>query len=256
MLITSLIFIILTLLIAVVVPIIGLIVLKNKTSYSLKIIFIGIMAFFISQMMITIPLLDYFSTMAWYDQLKITFPFLISLIVGFTSGIIEETTRYITFKFIAKNNCTYDNGIAYSLSYEGIKSIVILGFYYAMYLFTAITMLQNTFENQMLKQGVALSEIESVKSLFMDNPFLFLSDGVNQLLSFIIQILLSLFVIYSIKSSNMKYLIFAVLINSLFITMRIHLTGYIAYGFLISVFIGSIYLIKWFKDNKLSNTAT
>ncbi|TCK92402.1 putative membrane protein YhfC [Natranaerovirga hydrolytica] len=248
--ILTFIFIILTLFITIFVPIIALIVLKIKTKFTFKIVLIGFIAFSISQLYIRLPLLNFIDSLIWINDSNLIHMILLALFIGLSGGIIIEGTRYILFKYIIKNDCNYTNGIAYSLTYEGVQSIIILGYSYIIYLFTAIQITQGHFTRILSEQGVPIEEIENAKHYFIDNPFLFLSDGVNQLIVFAISVLLSVLTIYSIKSSQFKYFAYVVIFNTLFITIRYLLSGIYVEIFSIAATVGLFLFVRWFVKSK------
>ncbi|MEG1408420.1 MAG: YhfC family glutamic-type intramembrane protease, partial [Terrisporobacter sp.] len=108
----------LSLLISFVTPIAMLIYCICKRRKMLKPFIIGVLVFFISQIVLRLPLLSFvLPNQIWYMKLSLN-PYLLSIFLGLTAGIFEEVGRYIGFKYFLKNNQEYNDGIGEVVYYE------------------------------------------------------------------------------------------------------------------------------------------
>lgn len=80
--------------ISFVTPILMLIYYMVRKKQKLKPFIVGVLVFFISQIMLRLPLLSYvFPNQIWYMRLSLN-PYLYSIFLGLTAGIFEEVGRY------------------------------------------------------------------------------------------------------------------------------------------------------------------
>lgn len=86
------------------------------------------MAFFVSQILLRIPLLNQvLAKMPWYLQLAAESPYLCSLLVGLSAGIFEETARLLCFRFLMKKNRRFVDSLSFGFGHGGIEAILITG---------------------------------------------------------------------------------------------------------------------------------
>ena len=123
----SITFMIISLIICLVLPIGGIIYLKIKYKVKLKTFFIGMLAFFIAVQVLE-ALINYYllSANKATSEFILGNPIVYMLYGGLMAGIIEETARFISFKYLIKDR---DNmtAITYGLGHGGIEAILIGG---------------------------------------------------------------------------------------------------------------------------------
>lgn len=118
---------ILNILICFGIPLGGFFLLKRKEKRLLKAFIAGILAFFISQILIRLPLLQYvLPNFFWFHVLN-TNIVQKALFYGISAGIFEETARLIFMKLFLKENRSLYHGIVFGLGHGGIEAILFVG---------------------------------------------------------------------------------------------------------------------------------
>lgn len=106
------IFMCITLLLSVGLPVVLAVIVLKKYSGVLKSILIGALIFFISQIVLRIPILQILSKQSYFVEFSKHY-IAYSLFLGLTAGIFEEVGRYIGFRGFLKDRLNYQNGLAY-----------------------------------------------------------------------------------------------------------------------------------------------
>lgn len=87
---------------------------------------IGALTFFISQVLLRLPLLRWWQSQASTQVWAVTSTFAYVLLLCFSAGLFEETGRLISFKLLKKTNTLYE-AIAFGLGHGGIEAILLVG---------------------------------------------------------------------------------------------------------------------------------
>lgn len=115
-------FLFMTILAMLVIAIISFIVLKKKWQFSIKLFLVGLIGFALPVMMIEEPinalvLSSFGHSSKWFTIIY----------GGFMAGLIEETTRYLVFKVLAKKRSLITSDIvAYGFGH-GLSEFILLG---------------------------------------------------------------------------------------------------------------------------------
>lgn len=146
----------------------------------------GVLGFLISQPLIRIPLLRLIGQHStWFTLLPYTSLILYYLVMGFTAGLFEESARYIGLKIFRKNHTSWIDGVAYGLGHGGIE---------AAWLFVAYVL-------PSLHPG--------------QNSFNVILGAWERIFSMMVQIGLSIIVLYSIKTDRKRYLALAIFLHTI-----------------------------------------
>ena len=106
-------------------PIILLIVLGIRKKISFLPLFIGATAFFLSQIVLRIPLISALSTQSWYQNLSTMFiPYI--LILSFSAGLFEESAR-LGGALLLKKRRSYKDVISFGLGHAFCEVIILVG---------------------------------------------------------------------------------------------------------------------------------
>lgn len=175
----------------------------------LKSFVVGVLVFFISQMVIRVPIISYvLPNQIWYMKLS-TNPYLYGAFLGLTAGIFEEVGRYIGFKYFLKKNHRYIDGISFGLGHWGVEALLIVGVNAVVFLGGSIA----------IKNGVDYNSSEMLSVIFAQSSSLTTTNaflmGVERLLTMSIHVSFSMIVLYGVKSKKIKYLIYAILLHGL-----------------------------------------
>lgn len=178
---------------------------------SLKALFTGCLVFFVFQLVLRVPLLQVLSSQSWYIKLSDN-TILIGLFLALTAGLFEETGRLVGFKLLLSDRLQWKNGLAFGIGHGGIESIVIVGFSY----------LNNITLSYMINSGMFNDSIEGItpevaaeikEKLINTPPDMYAAAGIERFFTIIIQIALSILVLYSIKNRKYIYFILAILLH-------------------------------------------
>lgn len=175
------------------IPLGSLVYFVIKDKKLLKSFFIGMAIFFISQIAIRIPIINYvLPNHDWYLSMSLN-PWIYSIFLALTAALVEEVGRYIAFKYLLKNNRTYNDGIACGIGHGGIESILMTGI-------SCITVLVGSFIGN---------------DMFMSiTPLEAFSAGFERLFVMVIQVGLSMIVLYGIRQKSIKYLFLAIFVHT------------------------------------------
>lgn len=139
-------------------------------------------------------------------------PFAYALYGSMAAGIFEEIGRYIAFTRLLQDKKQWKDGIAYGIGHGGIESVFI-GVLVAVQMWIFSTMIQNGSFLQ-LKTQLPAGVMQSIYQTLTGNPVLFLISAYERLLAFIIQIALSILVLYAVKKKRWWYVLLAVALHA------------------------------------------
>ena len=105
-------------------PIVAIIIFIIKKKLSPIPFLVGMGAFFVSQIVLRLPIMSVLAQVSWYKNFVGTTIGII-IVGGLTAGLFEETARYISARFILKNKRTYKDTISFGLGH-GICEVIIL----------------------------------------------------------------------------------------------------------------------------------
>lgn len=146
----------------------------------------GILGFLISQPFLRLPLLNLISQHSmWFALLPYTSLILYYLVMGFTAGLFEESVRFIGLKIFQKNHTSWIDGIAYGLGHGGIEAAWL----YIVYILPVI------------RQGQVGTDA--------------ILGAWERTFSIMVQIGLSMIVLYSIKTGRKSYLALAIAVHTI-----------------------------------------
>jgi len=187
--------------------------IRKKENAPPNAVLIGAVIFLIFQVLTRIPLIGYIQGTTWYFHY---ISFNIWAMIAYwalSAGVFEECGRFVAFRYLLKRDLTWSCAVAYGIGHGGVE---------AMYI------------------GVAY--VAAVKNIYAAAPLTLLLPGVERLLALIIQIALSLLVLYGVRNRKYIILLWAILIHTLVDapTLLVHntliLEGYVFLVALVSCF--------------------
>ncbi len=210
----SLSFMLVALIIQFLSPIALTIYFYRKESISMKSLFVGVLSFTITQIIIRIPLLQVLQTTAWYQNLATTNLFLTSLILAFSAGLFEETGRFLGFKWPLKNQMEWKDGIAFGIGHGGMEALYIgLGSVNNIIISLAIN--SGTYDSLIAKQLPSETADFIKEQLISTPPTAFLAGGLERLFTIFVQIGLTMLVLYGVRNRKYVYFIYSILLHTL-----------------------------------------
>lgn len=192
-----------TLFLSLVLPILVLIVMgiKNKGKGIWSAWFLGAAGFFISQIVIRLPLLNILSGIASFQNFAQEHFFLYALLLAFTAGLFELAGRFAAAKFLGKNR-TFRRSLAAGLGHGGIESIILVGLTYInnlVYLFLIQSGAFDAMIAQTEAMGVDPAQLVAIRdTLLQVSAPLFLAAGVERVLTMVSHAAMSVIVCYGV----------------------------------------------------------
>lgn len=196
-----------TLFLTLILPLLVLIIMgiKNKGKGIWSAWFLGAAGFFISQVVIRIPLLGIVSGMESVVVLSQEHFFLYVLILAFTAGLFELAGRFAAAKCLGKNR-TFRRSLAAGLGHGGIESIVLVGLTYInnlVYLFLIQSGAFDAMIAQTEAMGVDPAQLIAVRdTLLQVSAPLFLAAGVERVLTMVSHAAMSVMVCYGVAAKR------------------------------------------------------
>ena len=190
-----------TLFISMVLPIIVLIVyaLKNRKQGVVGAWFIGAAGFFVTQIVIRVPILSALSLMPGFVAFAENQYVLYSLMLGLTAALFEVAGRYASAKMLSKN-LTFTKGFAAGLGHGGIEAIVLIGMTYVSNLLYVAMINSGAIEGviaQTEAMGVDVTALYGLVETLVNGPaYLYLLAGYERILAMIGHVAMTLVVFY------------------------------------------------------------
>jgi uncharacterized membrane protein YhfC len=203
---SSIIFISISLLLSLVLPVVVAVVLHKKLRFAWKSVLVGALVFLVFQILTRIPLLQYVQSTLSYQAFSMRHGILTGFLIALSAGLFEEIGRYVGFRLLLRRHLNWEGGIAYGIGHGGLESLYI-GTAFLNYLIYSF----------LINAGKVPPQLPtSVISALTDTaPPLFVVGGIERVLAFTIQIGLSLVVLYAIKSRKSTFLLLAILLHTL-----------------------------------------
>ncbi|MDA1642152.1 YhfC family intramembrane metalloprotease [Bacillus cereus group sp. TH177-1LC] len=256
---SSMIFMGLSALISVVVPIFCFVYFYKKTKLSWKPVIVGSLIFIFFSLVLEGIMNVYILTVNSNTASIVENRYLYALYGGLSAGFFEEIGRLVGFYYLLKKYREWKDGIGYAIGHGGIEAILI----------GVIAGIQNLLMSNMINSGGFEkllttnnnSNLLAIKEQLVNtSSYMYLMIGVERISAFIIQISLSLLVLYGVKN-NKKFLfvLYAIVIHAsvdfiVVFSQSLGLHTLIIEGILIVMAIVSIFVIKRFKILFMENT--
>ena len=208
------------LIIALALPIALTIFIYFKTKLNIGIFILGLLTFFISQILIRIPILSYIAYLGFsYDNTLLK-----QVLLALSAGLVEVGADYIAFRFLIKKN-TLGKSIVVGLAHGFCENITLVA------LPVVISLINGNFIN--------ISYLGSFERLF----------------ALLAHVAFALFAFYAVKHKNLIYLIIGIILHGfsdllIFILPNIFTIEIGAAIVAILSFITIIYIIS--KDTKIN----
>lgn len=190
-----------TLFISLILPVIALIVyaVKNKKQGVVGAWFLGAAGFFVTQIIIRVPILSVLSLMPEFVAFAENYYVVYSLLLGLTAALFEVVGRFASAKILSKN-LTFTKGFAAGLGHGGIEAMVLVGMTYISNLLYVAMINSGTIEvviAQTEAMGVDVTPIYTLIDSLVNSPsYLFLLAGYERILAMIGHVAMTLVVFY------------------------------------------------------------
>jgi uncharacterized membrane protein YhfC len=192
-----------TLVIALVLPVAVLAVYaaKNKKQGIVSAWLLGAAGFFVTQILIRLPILTALQAQPWFADFAQNNLFLYAFGLAFTAGLFELAGRYAVAKLMGKN-LTWKRSFAAGMGHGGIEAMLLIGVTYVNNLIF-IVMINSGYFDSLIAQtaglGVDISQLELIRTqLVSAAPAMFLLAGFERVLAMTGHAAMSVLVCYGV----------------------------------------------------------
>lgn len=208
--VSSAIFCFISLLAALVLPVAVLIVFdtKNKGQGIASAWFLGAAGFFVTQILIRIPILTVLQSQSWFLSFANSHLFLYAFSLAFTAGLFELAGRFAVAKLLEKK-LTCKRALAAGLGHGGIEAMLLVGMTYISNL-VFMVMINGGYFDYLIAQtagmGVDISQLELIRSQLVSTaPGLFLLGGFERILAMTAHAAMSMVVCYGVAHKKVLH---------------------------------------------------
>ncbi len=200
-------------LVVFVLPTILAVIFIRRRGASLVAVGVGILGFFVPQVLIRIPALQWLGHQPFYQEWAAQ-PWFVAVFLSLTAGLFEETGRWIGFRYLLRNRLQFKNALAYGVGHGGIEAIFLVGLSYVNLILFSMMINNGTFDAVAAPQlGLAAEEIRT--QLISTPSYLYLVGGIERVFAIAVQLGLSVLVFYSVKKQESRFYWLAVLLHTL-----------------------------------------
>ena len=203
-----------TLIACLVLPVVLLLllVLKYKKEKIFPAWLLGAAGFFVTQMLIRVPVLTVLQTQSWFVAFSQKNLFLYAFSLAFTAGLFELAGRFVVAKLMAKN-LTFRRSLAAGLGHGGIEAMLLVGMTYINNLVYIVMINTGTFDsliaeavaagNAAPQLDVLITQLEMIRSQLIDaSPALFLLASLERVLTMTCHAGMSMIVCYGVATKK------------------------------------------------------
>ncbi|ETT84684.1 YhfC family intramembrane metalloprotease [Bacillus mycoides] len=211
----SMVFMSLTTIVAILTPICCFVYFYKTTNLQWKPVLVGAIIFFLFSQILGKSLNSYILIINSKTADIFNNVYLYALYGGISAAFFEEIGRFIGFCFLLKKYTEWKDGIAYGIGHGGVEAILIGGFTGIQNLLLSGMINSGGFDYLVKKNTNIPSDLLLIKEqLINTSSYIFLLGGIERISTFIIQILLSLLVLYGIKEKKLLLLFYAIIIHA------------------------------------------
>lgn len=192
------------------VPIILLLVLCIRKKISVKPMFLGFAAFFVSQICIRMPILNILSVQSWFKAFALnTIPYVIMLSV--TAGLFEESARYLCAGCFLKKERFFRDAVSFGLGHAFCEVILLTG----------MAQINNIIYSTMLNNGTintlpATIANQVVAAMQTVTPTLVYLGVLERVFAVTYHVFASVLIFKGVNEHKVSYYIYAILAHSVF----------------------------------------
>lgn len=195
--------VIISFLISFVLPVVllALIAAKFRKQGIISAWLLGAAGFFVTQILIRIPIINVLSTQNWFLSFSQNQLFGYAFFLAFTAGLFELAGRFGVAQLLRKN-LTFHRSLVAGLGHGGIEAMLVVGIAYVNNLVYIAMINSGAFDTvlaQTAAMGVDVSQLELIRDqLLTASSGLFLLGGFERILAMIAHTAMSLLVCYGV----------------------------------------------------------
>ena len=206
--VATIICIVISLLVSLALPVVLLLIFagKHKKQGIFSAWLLGAAGFFVTQILIRIPILTALQTQSWFQSLASNHLIIYGFGLALTAGLFELAGRFAVAKLLVKKGLNPKRSLAAGLGHGGIEAIFIAGIAMINNLAYAAMINAGTFQEvlaQTAAMGVDVSQLELIREqLITYSPAMFLLGGFERILAMTAHAAMSMLVCYGVAHNK------------------------------------------------------
>ena len=203
----TILFVVFSLFVSLILPVLLLILFaaRNKKQGIVSAWLLGASGFFVTQILIRLPILTALQSQSWFLAFAQNHLFLYAFGLAFTAGLFELAGRFAVAKCLRKN-LTYKRSLAAGLGHGGIEAMILIGMTYVNNLIYIAMINSGAFDMvlaQTAAMGVDVSQLELIREQLLNTaPALFLLGGFERILAMIAHAAMSMVICWGMYSKK------------------------------------------------------
>jgi uncharacterized membrane protein YhfC len=192
-----------TLFVSLILPVLVLILfaVRCRKQGILSAWLLGAAGFFVTQILIRIPILTVLQTRPWFQTFAQNHVFAYAFSLAFTAGLFELAGRFGVAKLMQRK-LTFRRSLAAGLGHGGIEAMLLIGITYVNNLIY-IVMINSGYFDSLIAQtaglGMDISQLELIRmQLSGASPALFLLAGLERIMAMTGHVAMSMLVCYGV----------------------------------------------------------
>lgn len=213
------------------VPLIVSIIMLVRKKWNVKSFFIGVLAFFISQIVLRIPLLNILSNVSkefttFYSSILGTI-----LIGGLSAGLFEETARLIGAKIVSKKDTlTFKDSLSFGFGHALCEVVLLVGLTQFSNLIVYFMINADNFHDIMISSGIKESQYAQYLQQYTSVQAVdYVYSLIERCSSIIFHVMNTILVFYGVKSKKYWFYLLAILLHTIFNSIAVLIGSYCGY---------------------------
>lgn len=204
----TILFCVISMLVSLVLPVAVLIAFaaKRKKQGIVSAWLLGAAGFFVTQILIRLPILTVLQSQSWFVSFSQNHLFLYAFSLAFTAGLFELAGRFAVAKLLNRKTLNFNRSLAAGLGHGGIEAILIAGIAMINNLAYIAMINSGTFDEvlaQTAAMGLDVSQLVLIKEqLISYSPALFLLGGFERILAMTAHAAMSMIVCYGVAQKK------------------------------------------------------
>ncbi|MCL2323433.1 MAG: YhfC family intramembrane metalloprotease [Oscillospiraceae bacterium] len=214
----SIIFMVLSLLVGVIFPLILSLYLIIKKKFKLTCFLLGAACFFLFASILEGLCHNYFLNLnKTTSDLLLNNTLYYVLYGSLMAGIFEEVGRFIMMSLFMKKNHEYKDGFIFGLGHGFMEALLILGIVFLNNIILTLSINSGSFDQILstIPDSSKNAYISAKDALINTSSSIFLLGGVERIFAITIHVAFSLVVLYAIRNKKIQYLFIAILGHAL-----------------------------------------
>lgn len=213
------------------VPLIVSIIMLVRKKWNVKPFFIGVLAFFISQIVLRIPLLNILSNVSkefttFYSSILGTI-----LIGGLSAGLFEETARLIGAKIVSKKDTlTFKDSLSFGFGHALCEVVLLVGLTQFSNLIVYFMINADNFHDIMISSGIKESQYAQYLQQYTSVQAIdYVYSLIERCSSIMFHVMNTILVFYGVKSKKYWFYLLAILLHTIFNSIAVLIGSYCGY---------------------------